>query len=61
MDYEYDLDLIVENTDKPLDMVLYILEQYLLEDGIKGIDRYQDSLGDAWKSLRDAYHIKASR
>jgi hypothetical protein len=52
---ENDIDNLIRYEEvKPLDMILYILEQHLLEDGIKGQDVYQDLLGSAWEDLRVA-------
>lgn len=42
----------------PIDFVLDIMENHLLEDGFKGNSEYQDLLGDAWKILREARKLK---
>lgn len=49
--------LIHEEELDPLDACLYLMEQYLLEDGVRGQDKYQDALGEAWHQLREAYSI----
>lgn len=51
-------DIIHEYDECPLACVIYLMEQYLLEDGIKGEDEYQDMLGEAWKFLRKAREIQ---
>lgn len=41
-----------------IDVILDVMENHLLEDGVKGDSQYQDLLGDAWKSLREARKLK---
>lgn len=54
-----DIDsLIFEKVIDPINLVLDIMENHLLEDGVKGNSEYQDLLGDAWKSLRAARKLK---
>jgi hypothetical protein len=48
---------IYEEGVEALEVVLYIMEQHLLEDGVRGKDKLQDALGDAWHSLRKAYEL----
>lgn len=56
---ELKLDEIMHEYDPdPVDLCIYILEQYALEDGVKGRDAFQDTLGQAWNTLREAYFIK---
>ena len=56
---EEKIDDIMEQHDcDPVDLCIYILEQYALEDGVKGRDPYQDTLGQAWNALRQAYFMK---
>ena len=55
MNYEDIIDNLVNvGEDDPIHIVLYILEQYILEDGIRGKDQFQDLVGDAWSKLRSA-------
>jgi hypothetical protein len=55
MNYEDVIDNLVHtNTINPIDIVLYTLEQYILEDGVRGKDQFQDLVGDAWLKLRTA-------
>lgn len=55
MDYEDVVDnLVLETYVDPMDIVLYALEQYILEDGVRGSDRFQDLVVDAWNLLRQA-------
>lgn len=54
-----DIDsLIFEKVIDPINLVLDIMENHLLEDGVKGDSQYQDLLGDAWKSLHEAHKLK---
>lgn len=54
-----DIDLLIaERVVLPINLVLDIMENHLLEDGVKGESQYQDLLGDAWKSLREAHKLK---
>lgn len=54
-----DIDsLVFERVVDPIVLVLDIMENHLLEDGLKGDSKYQDLLGDAWKSLREAHKLK---
>lgn len=51
--FEDEIDELMLNSGKDLamDMVLYLLEQYILEDGVKGQDKFQDLVGEGWQSL----------
>ena len=46
------LDEELENgTIHPLTLVLDILENHILKDGVRGQDKFQDLVGDAWVLL----------
>lgn len=51
-------ELIAEGVILPINLVLDIMENHLLEDGVKGDSEYQDLLSDAWNSLREARKLK---
>lgn len=54
-----DIDLLIyEKVVLPINLVLDIMENHLLEDGVKGDSQYQDLLGDAWKNLHEARKLK---
>lgn len=59
---ELKLDEIMQEYEPdPVDLCIYILEQYALEDGVKGRDEFQDTLGQAWNTLREAYFMKKEK
>lgn len=51
--FEDEIDELMGNSGKDLamDMVLYLLEQHILEDGVKGQDKFQDLVGEGWQNL----------
>lgn len=51
-------DAVILHKGDLVNLALYILEQYCLEDGVKGQDAYQDALGRGWKELRLAVTLK---
>lgn len=51
-------EIMEEYQPCPVDLCLVILENYALENGVKGKDQFQDALGEAWAALRTAYFLK---
>lgn len=48
---------IESGTIHPLTLVLDLLETHILEDGIKGQDKFQDVVGEAWALLCKAHEF----
>ena len=48
----------LEGNVKPLNVILDILENHVLEDGVCGEDEYQDTVAQAWKLLINAYKME---
>jgi hypothetical protein len=57
--YEDEIDEMLANSSKDLamDIVLYVLEQHILEDGVKGQDKFQDLVGEGWQKLWEANKV----
>lgn len=61
MNWQDDIDEMVWQNTSALDIALYVVEQYLLEDGVAGEDEYQDLLAEGWGKLTEAWKVKKLR